>query len=158
MAQWSEQVEILAPAEAVWAVLADVQGWRKWTASVELIRRREQGKPFGLGSEAWVKQPRLPGAVWRVTAFEPGRSFVWQSHAPGVRTVAGHHLRAGRAEGVESGRAEGAESTWVTLELRQHGPLAGPAALLLGRLARRYLAMEAAGLKAYCEVIHPTNA
>ncbi|WP_035849697.1 SRPBCC family protein [Kitasatospora azatica] len=139
-----EQVEINAGPEAVWAVLADVQGWRKWTASIELIRRREQGKPFGLGSEAWVKQPRLPGAVWRVTSFEPESSFVWESRAPGVHTIAAHHLHAGP------------QGTKVTLELRQGGPLAPFTGLLLGRLTRRYLAMEAAGLKTFCEGVAAT--
>ncbi|PYC77310.1 polyketide cyclase [Streptomyces tateyamensis] len=128
-----------AAPEAVWAVLVDVQGWRKWTASVELIRRREQGRPFALGSEAWVKQPRLPGALWRVTGYEAGRAFTWESRSPGVRTVADHQLRP-TATGTE-----------LILELRQEGFLAPLARLLLGRLIRRYLAMEAAGLKAYCE-------
>ncbi len=136
-----ETVRIAARPEAVWAVLVDVQGWRKWTASVELVRRLDQAGEFGVRSQVWVKQPSLLGAVWRVTGFEPERSFVWESRSPGVLTVAGHRLEA---------RDDG---TLVTLELRQSGPLAPVAGLFFGRLTRRYLAMEAAGLKAYCEAV-----
>jgi uncharacterized protein YndB with AHSA1/START domain len=135
----TERVEIAAAPAAVWAVLTDVQGWRRWTRSVELVRRREQGRPFGAGSEAWVKQPRLPGAVWRVTRYEAGRGFTWESRSPGVRTVADHRL------------SPAGDGTELTLELRQQGPLAPLAGLLLGGLTRRYLAMEATGLKTYCE-------
>ncbi|MGF1427300.1 SRPBCC family protein [Kitasatospora sp. LaBMicrA B282] len=144
--RYVEQVEIRVPAAEVWVVLADVQGWRKWTPSIELVRRREQHRPFGLGSEAWVKQPRLAGSIWLVTTFEPERSFVWQTEFPGLRTTAGHHLHP---------QADG--GTRVTLELRQSGLLAPLAGLALGRLTRRYLAMEAAGLKSYCEGIRPIH-
>jgi hypothetical protein len=156
MVRYVEQVEISASPEAVWAVLTDVQGWRKWTASVELIRilspaggsaPSEPTRSFGVDSEAWVKQPKLPGARWRVTVFEPASSFTWQSQAPGVRSVAAHLLYPHPRGAADP------QGTQVTFELRQNGPLAPLAGLLLGRLARRYLAMEAAGLKAYCEAV-----
>ncbi|MFE0464789.1 SRPBCC family protein [Kitasatospora sp. NPDC058965] len=140
----TERVEISAAPEAVWAVLADVQGWRRWTASIQLVRLRQQGRPFGPGSEAWVKQPRLPGALWRVTAYETGRGFTWESRSPGVRTVAEHRLRP-LGTGTE-----------LTLELRQQGPLAPLVDRWLGGLTRRYVGMEAAGLKAYCEGLATT--
>ncbi|WP_327069449.1 SRPBCC family protein [Kitasatospora sp. NBC_01250] len=158
MPRYIEQVEILASPQAVWAVLSDVQGWRKWTPTVELVRILSRpgapagaGSSFGVGSEAWVKQPRLPGARWRVTVFEPASSFTWQSQAPGVRTVAAHLLYP-----YPRGAAE-PRGTEVTLELRQNGPLAWLAGLLLGRLTRRYLALEAAGLKVYCEALAGTR-
>lgn len=90
-------------------------------------------------SQAWVKQPRMLGSTWQVTEFEPERSFVWENHRPGIRTVARHRLDA---------RPGG---TLLTLELVQTGPLAPLIRLLFGRLTRRYLAMEAAGLKTFCE-------
>jgi uncharacterized protein YndB with AHSA1/START domain len=134
-----EQVEIEAEAAAVWAVLTEVQHWHTWTPTIELIRRRDPDRPFGTGSQAWIKQPRLRGALWEVTAFEPGRSFTWQTRAPGVHTVAGHRLQP-----TPTG-------TRVTLELRLTGPLAPLGRLLHGRLIRRYLALEALGLKTECE-------
>jgi hypothetical protein len=141
-----QQVRIGAGPALVWEVLTDVQGWRRWTASVKLIRRTEQAGPFGTGSEALVKQPRLPVALYRVTSFEapavPGAecAFVWETRVPGLRTVAGHRVEPSGGGSL------------VTLELRQAGPLAPFAALAYGRLIRRYLAMESDGLRQYCEL------
>ncbi|TQF05683.1 polyketide cyclase [Kitasatospora acidiphila] len=134
-----EQVEIEAEPAAVWAVLTDVQHWHTWTPSIELIRRPDPERPFGVGSRVWIKQPRLRGAHWQVTAYEPERSFVWHTRAPGAKTEAGHQLQA-----TPTG-------TRVTLDLRLTGPLALLGRLLYGRLIRRYLALEALGLKTQCE-------
>lgn len=68
-----------------------------------------------------------------------------------MRTVAAHLLYP-----YPRGAAE-PRGTEVTLELRQNGPLAWLAGLLLGRLTRRYLALEAAGLKVYCEALAGTR-
>ncbi|MCC9311071.1 SRPBCC family protein [Kitasatospora sp. RB6PN24] len=134
-----ERIEIGAEPAAVWAVLTDVQHWHTWTPSIELIRLQEQERPFGTGSRAWIKQPRLRGAHWQVTEYEPERSFTWETRAPGVRIEAGHHLQP-----TPTG-------TRVTLELRLSGPLAPLVRLRHGRLIRRYLAQEALGLKTQCE-------
>ncbi|GAA1969602.1 SRPBCC family protein [Kitasatospora viridis] len=133
------EVEMAAAPEAVWAVLTDVQSWHRWTPSIELIRRQEPQEPFGLGSRALVKQPRMRRAVWEVSAFEAGRSFDWRTGSPGARTEAGHELRP-----VPGG-------TRVILDLAVTGPLAPLGTLLYGRLIRQYLGQEAAGLKRWCE-------
>ena len=61
-----ERVEIDAPPERVWEVMADVERWHEWTASITAIERRESG-PLRLGASARVTQPKVPSVVWVVT-------------------------------------------------------------------------------------------
>jgi uncharacterized membrane protein len=127
-------VDIAAPPAAVWAVMADVERWHEWTASVRSVRLLDKG-PLRVGSRALIRQPKFPPAVWKVTALDEGRSFTWKTGVPGVR-VYGHH----------SVTASGTGSCAV-LALRYEGPVAR----LLGRITRditeRYLNLEAGGLK-----------
>ena len=131
----SERISVVidAPIETVWAVFSDVERWPTWAASftsVELI-----DGPLRLGAKARIRQPRLPTVVWEVTSWEPGRSWIWTATSPGVRTEASHVL----TRSVERSTAE-QTITWS-------GPLARVAALIWRGLTRRYLAIEAVGLK-----------
>lgn len=129
------------PAD-VWVVLTDVERWPEWTRSMAAVRRLEDG-PFGLGSTVQVRQPRLPQAVYTVTAYEQGEAFTWTARTPGLAIVADHRIRP-RGDGLSS----------VELAVEMTGPLAPVAGLLLGSLIRRYIALEAEGLKRRCE-LHP---
>jgi uncharacterized membrane protein len=84
-------IEIQAAADAVWAVLVDVERWPEWSPTMETIRRVDAG-PFQLGSSARIKQPQMPEAVWRVTAFTPGRQFTWETTIRGMRMSGSHEL------------------------------------------------------------------
>jgi uncharacterized protein YndB with AHSA1/START domain len=137
--EYEVAIEIAAPPERVWAVLVDVERWPEWTSTMTGVRRLDRG-PFGMGSAARVKQPRLPATAWRVTRFEPGRSFSWTARGPGMRTEAGHRLAPGSAGSVT-----------VTLTIRQSGLLAAPLGWLMSRLTRRYLDTEGQSLKRLCE-------
>ena len=128
-------IDIAAPQERVWAIMADVERWPEWTRSVKSVERLDRG-PFGVGSRARVRQPRFPPAIWTVTALEPGRSFEWRSPAPGLLSVGGHRVAA-----------VGEHASRVTLSLSWSGPLAPVMRLLFGTLSRRYVQMEAQGLK-----------
>jgi uncharacterized membrane protein len=130
-----------APAEEVWRLFTDLERWPRMTASMREVRRVDTG-PLRIGSEAVVRQPRLPEARWRVTELDPGRSFTWQTTSAGVNT-AGDHIVA----------ADG-ERTLITLTLRQHGPLAPLMRVLAGRLARRYMSMELEGFRRTAESPH----
>ena len=103
-------------------------------------RPRNPKVPFDVGSQARLRQPRLPVAVWTVTTVEPEHCFVWQTGVAGVRTVAGHRVEA-----------TGSDSTRVPFSLSWRGPLAPLIGLLYGKRSRRYVGMEAQGLKQRCE-------
>ncbi|GAA4369090.1 SRPBCC family protein [Actinomadura sp. NPDC048032] len=131
-------VDIDAPPETVWNLLKDVERWPGMTASMDRVELLDE--PFTLGSRARVHQPRLPATVWTVTAFDENRTFTWESRSAGITTTGGHEVAP----------APGGRST-VRLTLDQKGPLAPLFALLAGRLFRRYVAMEAEGLKTKAE-------
>ena len=132
-------IDIAAPHEQVWAVMADVERWPEWTASVTSVERLDR-VPLGVGSRARIRQPRFPAVIWRVTALEPGRSFEWQAATPGLLSV-----------GVHGVVPDGVHASRVTLSLTWSGPLAPVIRLLFGNLSRRYVEMEAQGLKRRCE-------
>jgi uncharacterized membrane protein len=132
-------ITIDAPIEVVWSVFTDVERWPTWASSftsVELI-----DGPMRLGAKARIRQPRLPTVVWEVTRWEPGRSWTWTATSPGARTEASHVL-------TRSGAGTIAEQT-----ITPSGPIGRLAAMMLRSLTRRYLAMEAAGLKTRSEQV-----
>jgi len=87
-----------------------------------------------------VKQPRLSALVWDVTEFVPGEVFTWRSSILGVTCVGTHRVSA-----------RAADRATITLALEQTGVLAPVVRLLMSRISRRYVNMEAAGLKTRCE-------
>jgi uncharacterized protein YndB with AHSA1/START domain len=134
-------IDIDAPVPTVWEVVSDVERWPEWTASVRSARRERTG-PLVLGERVVLAQPRLPTVTYTVTALEPGRSFTWE---------AGNAVSRGVGEHVLTPRVGG--GCTATLRVVQHGPAAPVAALLLRRIAHRYVRMEAEGLKARSEAV-----
>jgi hypothetical protein len=137
--RFDDEILIDAPMETVWRVYSDVERWSDWTASIRRCRFVE-GDQLALGARARIEQPKLPTAEWEVTDVDPGRSWTWVAKAPGVRTTASHRLEP-----------QGAGATRVHQSIEQRGPLGAVIGRLYAGLTRRYLAMEAAGLKARAE-------
>jgi uncharacterized protein YndB with AHSA1/START domain len=131
--------EVAADAQRVWAVLVDVERWPQWTASVRRVERGEPG-PLAVGSTARLTQPKLRPAVWRVTELTEGREFTWEADNPGVRSRGEHRVLPLPGGGSR-----------VELVLTQSGPLAAPVGWLYRDLLRRYLWLEADGLRRRCE-------
>jgi uncharacterized membrane protein len=131
-----------APAAQVYRLFIDVERWPELTQSMRSVRRLDGG-PIRVGSEATVRQPRLPSSRWRVTELEPDRRFTWETSAGGVTTVADHLVEP-----------NGPGST-ITLTLRMHGPLSGVMALLMGGIARRYASMELEGFRSAADTVAP---
>jgi uncharacterized protein YndB with AHSA1/START domain len=132
-------IDIDAPAPAVWTVLSDVERWPEWTASVSSVRRSRTG-PLTVGEQAVVSQPRLPTLTYTVTAVDDGRSFTWEAGNLASHAVGEHVLTPRIAGGCTA-----------TLRVTQRGPAARLVGALLDGLTRRYLRMEAEGLKARSE-------
>jgi uncharacterized membrane protein len=137
----SDAIDIDAPADLVWSVYSDVVGWPAWTASVTSVELTPSG-PLAIGSRAQIKQPRLPRVEWAVTALEPGREWVWENKAPGATSVAAHSVVASADD-----RAH------VELWIDQRGVVGRLIGVLVRRMTRRYLRMEAEGLKRRCETL-----
>jgi hypothetical protein len=131
-------IDINAPIDRVFEVMADTGRWHEWTPSVTSIKRLDRGE-FAVGSRAVIRQPKFPPALWTITAIESGRGFTWENRAPGIRVVA-HHF----AEALPSGSR-------ATLSLRYEGVLARLLAWMTAGITNRYLDMEARGLKARSE-------
>ena len=131
----SDSIEIDAPADVVWSVYSDVERWPAWTDSVTSVALQHPG-PLAVGSRATIKQPRLPKVEWTVTALDAGREWVWENRSPGAVSVAAHSVRA-----LDDGR------THVELWIDQRGVVGRVVGVLARRMTRRYLRMEADGLK-----------
>jgi uncharacterized protein YndB with AHSA1/START domain len=140
MRTFTKSIDIAARPERVWRILIDVERWPEWTRSMQTVRRLEGGT-FGMGSSAWISQPKLRPAVWTVTQFEPGRSFTWTAKAPGLRVLGTHSVQP-----VDEG-------SQVTLSVQFNGLLGGLLARYLAKLNNEYLALEAEGLKKRSEKI-----
>jgi len=131
----TDTVTIDAPLAVVWAVYSDIEHWPKWTASVTTADLDPHG-PLALGSRASIKQPRFPRVTWTVTDIEPERSWQWANHSVGAHTTADHRLAP-----LDGGR------TRVDLSIDQRGVLGRPIGWVVKRTTRRYLRMEAEGLR-----------
>jgi len=131
-------IEIDAPASRVWAVMRDVERWGEWTASVRSVTLLDDD--LRVGARARVDQPRIPTTVWTVTDLTEGREFTWEARGPGTVTTGRH--------GVE---ATGPSTCRATLSIRQSGWVGAVVGRGYRSLTERYLAMEAAGLKARSE-------
>ncbi len=136
----SVEVEIDARPQRVWEVLTDLERWPEWAETVTSVTRLDEG-PLTVNSRTRIEQPKLPPTQYVVTELLPGETFTWMATSPGVRTIARHEV-----EPLPRGR------TRVRLVVEQAGPLGKVMGrLFFTRLTERYLAAEAAGLKARSE-------
>jgi uncharacterized protein YndB with AHSA1/START domain len=128
-------IEIDAPPTVVWSVFVDVERWAEWTASIEQIHPLD-GPDIEVGNRFEIKQPRMPNLVWEVTEVEPGVSWTWRQRSFGGTTFATHDV-AGL----------GGDRTLVRQRIDQRGPIGVAVGVLMRRLTRRYLELEAQGLE-----------
>lgn len=130
---------IAARPSDVWAVLTDIEHWPDWTASMREITRLDSG-PLRVGSTARVRQPAGRPMVFTITELEPERSFTWTASAAGIRSTGYHELTPHEPPGVQA-----------VLTFTLTGPMAWLGRLLGGGRIRRYVDMEADGLKRQSE-------
>jgi len=134
------QVKIDASVEEVWKVISDVERWYEWTPSIKSILLLDP-KPLHVGSRGLVEQPGLPRATWKVTELIPNQGFNWETKSLGAHTVGEHWI----TPDLEGGGVN------VVLRVRQTGWLSWIFQRWIGRITRKYVAMEAKGLKLKCE-------
>jgi uncharacterized membrane protein len=137
-----DSVEIDAPAELVWQVFSDVENWPDWTASVTSLVGHD-GASLAVGKQFSIKQPGMSKLVWKVTEIDPGLSWTWVQRSPGVAVTARHHVIA-----QPDGR------TLVRQELEQRGMVGALVGRMMLKKTKRFLELEAQGLKARTEQIH----
>lgn len=139
MKRFEARCQIQAPSEVAWRWLSDFARWPEWTPTVDAVDVLDSGETR-VGTRVRLHQPRVRPAVWVVERWQPGGGFAWVSRRVGLRTRASHVLAPAPDRGCE-----------VALEFTLEGLLA-PFAARVGRdMIARYLALEAAGLKARCE-------
>jgi uncharacterized membrane protein len=134
-----ESVEIDAPAQLVWEVFSDVERWPEWTASVSSLVARD-GTGLVVGKRFAIKQPGMSKLVWKVTEVDPGSTWTWVQRSPGVRVSARHWVIP-----QPGGR------TLVRQKLDQGGVLGALVGRLMVKKTKRFLELEAEGLKARSE-------
>jgi uncharacterized membrane protein len=132
-------VEIDAPASLVWDVFTDVERWPEWTASVTSLVALD-GSGLAVGRRFAIKQPGMQKLVWQVTEIDSGTSWTWAQRSPGALATARHFVTA-----LPGGR------TLVRQELDQSGVLGALVGRLMLKKTKRFLEMEAQGLKARSE-------
>jgi len=136
---YEQTVRVKADPARTWQALAAVTTYPQWTTSMTAVTPLDDSALVP-GNRFRITQPRMPVLVWRVSEVHEGSDYQWEARSPGVLTVASHELAADPEGG-----------TILTLRVRQAGPLAGLVRLLTGARTRRYMALEAAGLKAAAE-------
>lgn len=137
-----DSIEIDAPATLVWQVFSDVEHWPDWTASVTSLVGHD-GADLAVGKQFSIKQPGLSKLVWKVTEIDPGLSWTWVQRSPGVNVSARHHVIA-----QPDGR------TLVRQELEQRGLLGALVGRMMRKKTKRFLELEARGLKNQSERLH----
>ena len=66
--QITQTIEIAAPAERVWAAVADVTRWSDWASTITSVHQLD-GNGLQVGARYRIKQPMQPAAVSRVRAL-----------------------------------------------------------------------------------------
>ncbi len=132
-------VEIDAPASVVWDVFSDVERWPEWTPSVTRLVAVD-GPGLAVGKRFEIKQPRMPRLVWEVTEVLPGSSWTWVQRSPGGSAVARHDVVAAADN-----------YTVVRQQIDQRGLVGALVGRLMRGMTKRYLELEAQGLKARSE-------
>jgi uncharacterized membrane protein len=140
-----DSVEIDAPAQLVWEVFSDVQRWPEWTASVTSLVGKD-GANLAVGKRFSIKQPGMSKLVWKVTELDHGSSWTWVQRSPGVRVTARHWII-----GQPGGR------TLVRQQLEQRGVLGALVGRMMIKKTKRFLELEAQGLKARSEELSRAN-
>jgi Polyketide cyclase / dehydrase and lipid transport len=104
------------------------------------------GPALAVGKRFAIKQPGMQKLVWKVTEIDPGSSWTWVQRSPGVLVTARHWVIA-----QPGGR------TLVRQQLDQRGALGALVGRAMAKKTKRFLELEAQGLKARSEHLSRAN-
>ena len=134
MAEFHNKIEIATNQSQIWNILIDFEKWPKWSDSFSSLQRLDDG-PVGVGSRIRIKQPRLVPGNWTITEWNPENNFAWISKGGGATSLANHWIET-----------DGDVCTFHQ-SMKISGFIGRPTAFLLRAIIRRYMDMEATGLK-----------
>jgi hypothetical protein len=136
--RFEESIGIDAQQQRVWDVLSDLEAWPRRVETVDVVELLTPA-PLAEGSRILLKQPKLPEGTWDITVWDAPSYFELRQKSGGITSVAGH-----RVEVLEEGRSR------LTLSLDMRGLLIPVVALFSG-LTKRYMTIEAQGMKLAAE-------
>jgi uncharacterized membrane protein len=137
--RFERSIEIDAPQQRVWDVLSDLESWPRRIETVDSVELLTPA-PIGAGTQARLRQPKLPEGTWEVTAWEAPSFFEWRQQTGGVTNTAGH-----RVEALDARRSR------LTLTIDMRGLLVPIVGRLYRDLTNRYMTIEAEGMKRAAE-------
>lgn len=137
--RFEESIEIGANQKRVWDVVSDIESWPRRVETVDSVEALTPG-PVEVGSWFQLKQPKLPEGIWEVTAWDPPAYFEWRQKSGGVTNTAGHRIEA-----------LGDDRSLLTLTIEMRGLMVPIVGLFIRNLVRRYLSLEAQGMKRAAE-------
>lgn len=144
--RFEHTVDIAAPAQVVWDLTVDLEGWPATTPTMTSVEVLDPG-PVQAGTRARIRQPAQRPRVWTVTEVDEPTSFVWGTRALGVAMLATHAIEPA---------GEGACRLSLVLELDGRG--AGVVGRLVGGQLRKALSAEAEGFRVAAEAAVGTDA
>ena len=118
----------------IFKILADVENWHTWTASVKkstLLNRAV----FAVGAKVKIIQPGLLPVTWEITEIQNNKSFCWVSKFVGLEITAKHTIE------------ETDDFSKVVLITTYKGFLSKLIYFLTSDLTHKYMTMELNGLK-----------
>ena len=128
-----------ASPERLWETVADVHSWPEYAPTFTSVTPLDVSAT-GVGTRYRVKQPGLPAATYRISAWHPGHSFTWIGRSPAVTTTAIHTVRSDGDGAV------------LELLLEWTGPFAWLADRLLTSRAEKMIRTEADALTRHSEL------
>lgn len=137
--RFEKSIDIDASQQRVWDVLRDLEAWPRRIETVDSVELLTP-PPLANGSRVRLKQPKLGEGNWDVTVWDAPTYFEWKQETGGITSVAGH-----RVEALGEGR------TRLTLTLDMRGLLTPVIALFFKGLTKRYMNLEAEGMKRAAE-------
>jgi carbon monoxide dehydrogenase subunit G len=75
--------EVPVPAEQAWSALADVESWPAWAPHIVAARVTPPG-PVGSHTSGTFRFRPIGRSRFKMTAFDPPRSWTWTGRAMGV--------------------------------------------------------------------------